>query len=290
MRPLVLAAALLAAPAFAQTQLATPRASPYAEVSQTVGLTDLEVAYHRPAVNGRRVWGDLVPYGEVWRAGANENTVFETSTDILIEGQMLPGGRYGLHMIPREDEWTVMFSTTSSAWGSYSYDPSEDAVRVDVTPRASALTERLSYHFDDPSDTSTTLVLAWADLEVPISITVDTPRIVLANMETELRGLAGFFWQGWDQAARYALDNDVRLEDATSWAERSREISPTFGNTMTLANLLEATGDFDGATSMRDEAFTLASEDDVRAYARERRRAGQPDQADAALARIGDIP
>ena len=290
MRPLVLALTALTVPAFAQTQLTTPRASPYAEVSQTVGLTVLEVEYHRPAVNGRRIWGGLEPYGEVWRAGANENTVFETSTDILIEGQPLSAGRYGFHTIPGEDEWTIMFSTTSSAWGSYSYDPAEDAVRVTVTPHTSGLTERLSYHFDNPSDTSVTLVLAWADLEVPISITVDTPAIVLANMESELRGLAGFFWQGWDQAARYALDNGVRLEDALGWATRSREISPTFGNTMTLASLLEATGDLEGAASSRDEAYGMASEDDVRAYARQRRRAGHPDEADAVLARLGDIP
>ena len=182
-----------------------------------------------------------------------------------------------------------MFSTTSSAWGSYSYDPAEDALRVTVTPRAAAPTERLSFHFDDPSETSATLVLAWSDLEVPISITVDTPAIVLANMETELRGLAGFFWEGWDQAARYALDHGVRLEDAKAWAERSREIRPTFGNTMTLASVLEATGD-PGAAATRDQAFELASEDDVRAYARQRRRAGRADEADAALARLGDVP
>ncbi len=290
MRALALTLVALATPALAQTQLTTPRASPHATAAQTVGLTDLEVDYHRPAVNGRRVWGDLVPYGEVWRAGANENTVFTTSTDILVEGQPLPAGRYGFHTIPGEDEWTIMFSSTSEAWGSYSYDASEDALRVMVTPRPAALTERLSYHFDDPSEESAMLVLSWSDLEVPISITVDTPMIVLSNMEVELRGMAGFFWEGWDQAARYALDHDVRLEDALGWAERSRDIRPTFGNTMTLANLLDAAGRADDASTTRDDAFELASEEDVRAYARQRRRAGQADEADAALARLGDIP
>ncbi|PAP77423.1 DUF2911 domain-containing protein [Rubrivirga marina] len=280
---------LAAAPA-AQQQLTTPRVSPHAEVSQTVGLTELRVDYHRPAVNDRRIWGDLVPYGEVWRAGANENTVFEASTDVMVEGQTLPAGRYGFHTIPGEDEWTIIFSTISSAWGSYSYDPAEDTLRVMVTPREGPATERLSFRFDAPDETSATLVLAWDDLEVPVRLTVDTPAVVLANMESELRGVAGFYWEGWDQIARYALDAGRRPEAALAWAERSREIRPTFGNTMTIAAALEALGRADEADEARAAAFGLATEDEVRAYARERRRAGRPDEAEAALARLDEIP
>lgn len=280
---------LAAAPA-AQQQLTTPRVSPHARVAQTVGLTEVAVDYHRPAVNERRVWGDLVPYGEVWRAGANENTVFEASTDVFVEGQPLPAGRYGLHTIPTEDAWTVIFSTVSSAWGSYSYDPAEDALRVTVTPRDGAMTERLEFRFEAPDDTSATLVLAWDELEVPVRLSVDTPNVVLANMERELRGVAGFYWEGWNQIASYALDTGRRLDDALAWADRSRSIRPTFANTMTRAAVLEALGQAAAAAAARDEAFGLASEDEVRAYARERRRAGRPDEAEAALSRIGEIP
>ena len=294
MRPaLVLAAlvlALLAPPALAQPQLTTPRASPHATVTQTVGLTELSVDYHRPAVGGRTVWGSLVPYGEVWRAGANENTVFETSTAITVEGEALPAGRYGLHMIPTDGDWTVIFSEMASAWGSFTYDPAEDALRVTVTPRDGALQERLSFRFDAPTDTTVTLVLGWDRLDVPVAITVDTPQVVLASMERELRGMAGFFWEGWHQIAAYALDQGLRLDDALGWAERSIDRTPTFANLMTRASLLDAHGRADEAAQSRDQAFALASPDDVRAYARSRRRAGFAADADAALARLADRP
>lgn len=290
MRPFVLALAVLAVPAAAQTQLTTPRVSPHARVEQTVGLTELAVDYHRPAVNGRRVWGDLVPFGEVWRAGANENTVFETSTEIRVGGEALPAGRYGLHTIPTDGAWTVIFSTVSTAWGSYTYDPAEDALRVAVTPREGPHTERLAFRFEAPTDTSATLVLAWDTLEVPVALTVDTPGVVLASMEAELRGMPGFFWEGWNQIAAFALDHGRRLDDALGWAARSQQIRPTFANTMTEARLLDALGRADEAAAARDAAFGLATEEDVRAYARERRRAGHPDEAEAALDRIGEVP
>ncbi len=282
--------AALALPTLAQTQLTTPRVSPHARVSQTVGLTEMSVDYHRPAVNGRTVWGALVPYGEVWRAGANENTVFETSTDITVEGAALPAGRYGVHVIPTDEDWTVAFSTVSEAWGSYTYDPAEDALRVTVRPREAPVQERLAYRFDAPTETSATLVLHWADLEAPVQIAVNTPAVVLATMERELRGVAGFYWEGWDQVAAYALDHDLRLDDALTWADRSIERMPTFANRMTKAALLDALGREGEAGTVRDEAYAEAVEGDVRAYARERRRAGRADQADAALARLGDLP
>ena len=286
-----LAALLLTASAAdAQRQLTTPLASPHARVTQTVGLTDLTVDYHRPAVNGREVWGELVPYGEVWRAGANENTVFETSTDIEVEGAALPAGRYGLHMIPTDAAWTVIFSTVDGAWGSYSYDPSEDALRVSVTPRDAGPQERLAYRFDAPDDDSAVLVLHWAGREVPVSIGADTPAVVLASMERELRGVAGFFPEGWDQIATYALDTGRRLDDALGWVDRSIELRPQFSSRMTRAALLDALGRADEAGATRDAAFADAGEEEVRTYARARRRAGDAAGADAALERLGGTP
>ncbi|WP_412063248.1 DUF2911 domain-containing protein [Rubrivirga sp. IMCC45206] len=290
MRRLVLAAAVLAGAAAAQPQLTTPRVSPHAVVQQTVGLTDVSVDFHRPAVNGRRVWGDLVPYGEVWRAGANENTVFETSTAITVEGEPLAAGRYGLHTIPTAEGWTVIFSHMADAWGSYSYDPTEDALRVAVTPRPGPMTERLAFRFDNPDEDSATLVLAWDTLEVPVALAADTDGIVLANMERELRGLAGFYPEGWNQIAVYALNAGRRLDEALGWAERSIAMRASFGNTMTKAGLLAALGQSEAAAEAEAEAFELATEDEIRAFARQRRRAGDADAADAALARIADLP
>lgn len=288
---LALAALTVLAPAAdAQPQLTTPRVSPHARVQQTIGLTDVSVDFHRPAVNGRRVWGDLVPFGEVWRAGANENTVFETSTEIAVEGQPLAAGRYGLHTIPTEEGWTVIFSNMADAWGSYTYDPTEDVLRVEVTPREGPMTERLAYRFDDPDEESATLVLAWETLEVPVALRADTDLLVLANMERELRGLAGFYPEGWNQIAVYALNSGRRLDDALAWAERSIEMQASFGNTMTKAGLLAALDRAAEAGEAEAQAFALATEDEIRAFARQRRRAGDDAAADAALARIADLP
>ncbi len=122
--------------AFAQTSLKLPETSPEAMVRQRVGITDITITYHRPLVAGRKVWGGLVPLGQVWRAGANENTVIEFSTPVLVEGKPLAAGRYGLHMIPTAEMWTIIFSKMADAWGSYTYSESEDALRVPVKPRA----------------------------------------------------------------------------------------------------------------------------------------------------------
>ena len=267
--------------------LTTPEASPSARVEQAVGLTVLAVDYHRPAVRGREIFGGLVPYGEVWRAGANENTVFETTTDLVVEGEPLAAGRYGLHTIPGEDEWTVIFSTMADAWGSYSYDPAEDALRVTVTPAPAPPSERLQYRFDDPGVDAATLVLHWAETAVPVAITVDTPGIVLASMERELRGIQGFFPEAWNQIAQYALDHGRRLDEALVWVETSLARQPTFASRMTKAGLLAATGQSDEAAEVRDDAYAMASPEEIRAWARSRQRAGFADQAEAALARLG---
>jgi tetratricopeptide (TPR) repeat protein len=268
MKPLLIIAVLFAsATAHAQAGLKLPEQSPAATVIQTIGLTDITVVYHRPAVNGRAVWGQLVPYNEPWRAGANENTTVQFSTDVKVGGKALKAGTYGLHMIPTQKEWTIAFSNMSTAWGSFSYDQKEDAVRVTVTPRtAPTAQERLLYRFDDPGDTKTTLVLAWEKLEVPIAIEVETPKIVMANIRGQLRGPAGFTWQAYNQAANYWLRNGGSLEDALKFADRSIQNSATFQNQMTRAAILEKQGNAKGAAELRAKVLPTASEVDLNAY------------------------
>src|SRR5213593_4036833 len=130
-----LATAGLGASVFAQNDLNLPDVSQAAEVKQRIALTDITINYHRPLVNGRKIWGGLVPYGKVWRAGANENTTIEFSDPVSVEGKPLDKGTYGLHMIPNQDSWTVIFSKTNTGWGSFSYDQKDDALRVNVKPR-----------------------------------------------------------------------------------------------------------------------------------------------------------
>lgn len=270
----------LAPPVAAQQGLTLPRASPHASVSQRIGLTDVTVDYHRPAVNDRTIWGGLVPYGQVWRAGANENTTLTLSSPATVGGAAVPAGTYGLHMIPAaQGPWTVMLSSMAGAWGSFSYDPAEDIARITVTPRQADMEESLSYRFDDPTNEAVVLVLAWENIEVPIPISVDTPNVVLANMEREMRGLPRFSWQGWNQIAAWALANDLRLDDARGWAEQSVAANRNFTNLMTLAALHEALGDATAATDTRADAMALATEAEVNTYGYQLMGAGKMAEA-----------
>lgn len=252
--------------AFAQAPPFTlPEASPKAQASQRVGLTDISVSYARPAVNGRKVWGGLVPYGQVWRAGANENTVVTFSSPVKVGGVALPAGRYGLHMIPTEKDWTVIFSTQSHAWGSYGYDPKEDAARVTVSPVPAEAANRLAYTFDDPSDAGVVLALRWADLKVPVRIDVDTKAVVAASLREQLRGIPQFFPDGWSNAAAWCLRNDTNLDEALAWADRSLAIRETFPGLRVKAELLARKGDTAPAEALRAKALALATEAEVNA-------------------------
>lgn len=264
-----LAALLLSAAgvAAAQPTLTVPQPSPKATVSQTVGLTDVTITYHRPAVNKRKVWGGLVPWNETWRAGANENTTIAFSSPVSLGGKALAAGTYGLHMIPTEKDWTVALSGVSSAWGSFTYDAKEDAARMTVTPQPSSdFVERLAYTLDDPTDASVVVTLRWEQLKVPFRVDVDTNAVVLASLKSELRGLPRFSWQGWNQAATWCLRHDVNLDEALEWSNRSIALAETFPNLRIKAGLLEKKGDAKAAQELRDRSLRLATEADLNNY------------------------
>lgn len=175
--------AIIPSDAFAQGD--GPRPSLAATVSQRLGVdTDITITYSRPGVKGRAIWGELVPHGLApgnrysndnpypWRGGANENTTFETSGDLMIEGQRLPAGKYSIHMIPTESTWTIMFNKTNDAWGSYTYDEAQDALRITVTPVSAPHQEWLAYGFGELAGTSATAYLHWEELKVPFSIEI----------------------------------------------------------------------------------------------------------------------
>ncbi len=253
---LVLGAAVaVAAGARAQApQLQLPQPSPAASVSQTVGLTAIEIDYHRPLVRGRTVWGDLVPYGQVWRAGANENTTISFSTPVSVGGRALPAGAYGLHTIPAAGEWTVILSKNSGNWGSFRYEEKDDAVRFQAKPEAGPMTEALAYTFEDPTADSVRVVLAWEKLRLPFRVDVHTDEVVIASLERELYGLGQFFWQPWNQAATYAAQHNTHLDRGLEWIERSLEINQNFANTATKARLLRAKGDEAAADALMQKA------------------------------------
>ena len=259
---LTIAIVLSSATAYAQLKL--PEPSPAATTEQTIGITEVKVVYHRPAVNGRTIWGQLVPYNEPWRAGANENTLVTFSSDVKIGGKPLKAGTYGLHMIPTQKEWTVIFSNMSQAWGSFTYDQKEDALRVTATPRTEpASEERLSYGFDDVADTKATLVLRWEKLAVPIAIEVDTPKVVMASVRGELRGLAGFRSETLTQAARYWVRNGGNLDEALKFADTALQRGGQYQTRMVRAQILEKKGNAAGAAEERTKAQAIATEADL---------------------------
>jgi hypothetical protein len=259
---------LASASAWAQRgrDLTAPDPSPAASVSQTIGLTEVKITYHRPAVNNRKIWGALVPYGEVWRAGANENTTISFSTPVKLAGKPLKAGTYGLHMIPSTKDFTVIVSNMAVAWGSFSYNQKEDVFRVSVTPRPAEMTERLQYTFEDPTDTSATVNMRWEKQSVPFKIEVDTPQVVMASMRNELRGIPQFFPEGWNQAAQYWLNHGGNLDEATKLVEKSIQIRPTFGNQMTRAAIAEKKGDKKTAAELRQKALAMAAETEMNQY------------------------
>src|SRR5262252_581413 len=186
-----------------------PRASQHALVSQRIGITDITINYHRPLANGRKVWDGLVPYGQVWRAGANENTTITFSDPVTIEGQPLDRGTYGLHMIPNADQWTVIFSKNSTSWGSFSYKEEEDALRVNAKPQASEMHEALTYDFDQVKPDSTVVLLEWEKVAVPFKVGVNVHDVVQASLKKQLRNLSQYTWMSWDDAAQYLLTEKI---------------------------------------------------------------------------------
>ncbi|MEE8526387.1 MAG: DUF2911 domain-containing protein [Thermoanaerobaculia bacterium] len=251
---------LAVAPAFAQQIQGLPRASQQQVVTQTLGVAEVSIVYHRPLVNGRKIWGGLVPYDTVWRAGANDNTTISFSDPVKIEGEDLAAGTYALHMLPGEDEWQIIFSTNHTSWGSFSYDESEDALRVKVTSEAAPFQEVLEYRFDHLTPDGGVIVLHWEELAVPFEIEVDTHALSLAKIRRDLRSLPGFAWQGWNSAANFCAQNNINQEEAMEWIDRALSMEENFANLRVKAQLLEQTGKTDEALELAAKLVELANE------------------------------
>ncbi len=261
------------------TQLNLPLQSQKAVVTQRIGITDITIVYHRPLVNGRKIWGGLVPYGEVWRAGANENTIITFPNDVSIEGKPLPAGTYGLHMIPSENEWTVIFSKMHTAWGSFSYKESEDALRVSVKPQTAEMHNALTYDFDQLKPDSTVVVMSWDKVAVPFQVSVDVPKIVEASLNNQMRGLPQYTWDGWDDAATYLVDNKTDLEEALKWENNSIQNEDRYENEMTKSRILKDMGQTAQAQQAKDKALSLASAQQLYGYGRQLQKDNKQDEA-----------
>lgn len=273
---------VLASSVTAPAQIATPplpviRASPPASTVQRIGLCDVTVRYHRPATKGRTVFGGIVPWGQLWRAGANENTTVAFTHDVTVEGQPLAAGTYGLHMLPERERVIVIFSRDHESFGSFFYRESADALRVEVQAGEAPATEWLTFAFGDLTDTSATLSLVWGTTAIPMRIAVDTRGIMLAYIEdVYLRGIAGFGPEGHMLAAQWCVDNGVGLEKALGWVDTAARLvgGADFAMLRTRATVLEGLGRAQEAEEALLAALTTASVADLGEYGRQLLRRG----------------
>jgi hypothetical protein len=228
-----------------------------ASVSEWIGITEVTISYNRPGVKGRegKIWGQLVHYGFAdlhygtskaapWRAGANQNTTFQVSTDVEIEGKPLPKGKYGFFVAMGKESATIIFSKFNTAWGSFYYDPKDDALRVDVPVQSvDKSVEWLKYEFDNQTDTTAVVSLQWERVRIPFRVSVDLDKTQIESFRREFNSGEFYrYWQNMHTAAEYCLVNNINLEEGLSWADRS--INTYFGESnfetlSTYAGLLE---------------------------------------------------
>lgn len=257
-----LCAALLAAAAPASAQSlrdlpATPALSLAASATQTVGVTEISISYSSPAAREREVWGELVPYGELWRAGANAPTRVTFGTPVTIGGTEVPAGSYTLMILPGADSWTVIFNTDSSGRGAYGYVESEDVARVDVTPESAPFRERMLFLFDGTTNDSTWLTLEWAGLKAAIPISVPTAELVEANMAATFESL----WRPQYTAARYLLDSGGDLDRAHELMSASIAIDSNWWNNWFMAKIESDRGEHASARAFATRALELGAGD-----------------------------
>jgi len=234
-------------------QIPVLRESNKASVMQTVGDTTITITYHRPNTKGRKVWGELVPYNEVWRTGANDATVFEITNDVMINGQKLAKGKYSLHTIPTAGDWTVIFNKTWNQWGSFNYDAKEDALRVTAKPLTSEMRETFAFEFGDVKNTATDVHIVWEKLRVPFTVDVgDFNARVLNEYKTRLIGDPV-------QAANLVISAKLKsnYEETLGWLNNSIATRETFGNLGTKARLLAEMGRTAEAITTAEKAIQV---------------------------------
>jgi tetratricopeptide (TPR) repeat protein len=254
-----------------------PDGNKKATVSEAIGITTVKVTYSRPAVKGRegKIWGKLVHYGFAdlhygtskaapWRAGANENTTMEFSSQVFIEGKPLPAGKYGFFIAMGANKATLVFSKFNTAWGSFYYDPKDDALRVEVpVEQLNESVERLKYEFADQTENAAVLSLQWEKVKIPFQISVDLQKVQIEAFRREFNsGMFYRYWQNMHMAANYCLVHNTNLAEALTWADRS--VNTYFGeaNFLTLstyAGLLEKANRKKEADSLMRKALPMAT-------------------------------
>lgn len=240
-----------------QPQLELPRPSPKATVMQRVGLTDIVISYARPSVKGRKIFGGLEPYGKVWRTGANEATTISFSDPVTINNQPLPAGRYSLHTIPGQDEWTIIFNRTADQWGSYSYDEKQDALRVRVRPETAPMQEVLTFSFPALTDNSAVVAMHWDTVRVPFTVGVEVNERTLREAREKIASAKADDWRTPFQAAGFAFERNLAADEAMTWVDKSIAARETYGNLALKARMMAKRGDKAQARQLAERAIAV---------------------------------
>jgi hypothetical protein len=252
------AAAFVATPLVAQTPLPPLQESPAASVSHTIGTTDVTIDYHRPGVKGRTIWGALVPYGEVWRTGANDATTIRFEDAAKIDGHDVPAGTYAFFAIPEKDHWTLILNKTAKQWGAYSYDEKQDLMRWSATPKSAEMTEWLTYAIEPSGADGATVHLRWEKLDVAFTVSVDVKAVMLSKIDRALGQAKSDDWQVRLQAARYYFDTDYKLDQALAWTDDSIKIQENYRNCELKARILHKQNRDAQALPFLEKAIDLA--------------------------------
>ena len=251
---------------YSQEGIQLPRKSPESSISYSVGYTKITINYSAPAVKDRTIWGDLVPYGQVWRAGANQATTMEFSTDVMIEGKPLPAGKYAFFLIPTEENWTAIFNSDTEQWGAYAYDESKDVLRVEIEPKSSRISEeRLNYGIVDQGVDRGYIRIGWENVRLYLRFNNDAIDMAETKIEEALTsGPEDQKWVVYTQAADFLMESEDKLDKALEMAEKSTSLFSSSWNWWVKAQIHEAKGDFKSAFNCAEKSLTAgaAAEED----------------------------
>lgn len=265
----ILLSLLIVFPAWINAQINTPRPSPMGKVTQTIGLTDITVSYSRPSAKDRVIFGDVVPYGEMWRTGANASTKIKFSDDVKIEGKDVPAGEYALYTIPNKDEWTIIIhkNTSYSGTGGDKYTPTEDQARFTVKPIAYPVKiETFTINFTDLKADEGYIELLWENTQVRFRVTTEVDKKVMAEIDEKMKGVSASTYY---QAASYYYDNNKDLAQALVWINKSLEGgNEKFWMVRTKALILAKMGNYSEAIVAAERSKALAIESKNNEYVR----------------------
>jgi hypothetical protein len=258
-KTLILALALVIVTTSAFAQVRTPRVSPNASLTQSVGLTDITIKYSRPGVKGRTIWGGLVPYDQVWRTGANEATTITFSDDVTVDGQKLAKGTYALFTVPSRNTWAVVFNKQGEQWGAFNYDQAQDAARINVTPQKAEFREWMGFEINDITTDTAKVVLRWENVAVPFTVNTDSTAKTLKNLKAAMQPT----WQVPYSAASFAFENKGSATDQeiSDWLDKSLAISENTANLWLKARFLQRLGKTAEAKAAAEKAIAVARPD-----------------------------